>query len=229
MLTVIIPVTPGRVPEITAAVASARQPNVEVLVVVDGPWSGDVAGADTVVVLGRNYGVGTARMAGALHAQYDYLFFLDSDDTMIPGAAARAIDDLDRYAAVLYRARGASAASAKPEFEAGVLARGAIADHWAAHGITSRIANMTVRRDALLAVGGFPGLPRMEDWLTWAAINERYEVLVSDFVARTYTEHPGQVTAAAWPEWITGLAAVWIPALRAARTGGPWRGSGQRR
>lgn len=228
MLTVIIPVTPDRLHEITAAVASARQPNVEVLVVVDGPWSGDVAGADTVVVLGRNYGVGTARMAGALHAQHDLLFFLDSDDTMIPGAAARAIDDLGRYAAVLYRARGASAI-AEPEFGAGVLARGAIADHWAEHGITSHIATMSVRRGALLVVGGFPGLPRMEDWLTWAAINERYEVLVSDFVARTYAEHPGQVTAAAWPEWITGLAAVWIPALRAARTGGSRRGNGPRR
>lgn len=222
MLTVIIPVTPDRIHEITTAASSARQPNVEVLVVVDGTWSGDVSGADTVIVLGRNYGVGTARVVGALHARHDLLFFLDSDDTMIPGAAARAIDDLNRYVAVLYRARGASAVT-EPEFEAGVLARGSIADHWAEHGITSHIAHMTVRRDALLSVGGFTGLPRMEDWLTWAAINERYEVLVSDFIARTYTEHPGQVTAAAWPEWITGLAAVWIPALRAARTNGPWR------
>lgn len=213
MLSVIIPVTPARIGEVGPAIESARQPGTEVIVVVDGPWDGDpLDGADATLVLDRNVGAGTARVAGALHASCDLLFFLDSDDQMLPGAAVRARDDLAEYAAVLYRLEGV-----EPEYPAGVLAPGTVADLWLARGITSHAAAVTVRRDVFFAAGAYPGLPRMEDWLFWAAVNERHPVLVSDFVARTYTRHPGQVTEAPWPGWVKNLAAVWIPSLVAQR------------
>ncbi|MFI1421773.1 CDP-glycerol glycerophosphotransferase family protein [Streptomyces sp. NPDC020731] len=48
-----------------------------------------------VVHLPRNVGLGRARNAGMPHATGDYLFFLDSDDTLTPGALRAMADRLD--------------------------------------------------------------------------------------------------------------------------------------
>ncbi|MCX4994026.1 bifunctional glycosyltransferase/CDP-glycerol:glycerophosphate glycerophosphotransferase [Streptomyces longwoodensis] len=49
----------------------------------------------TALHLPENAGLGRARNAGMPHATGDYLFFLDSDDTLTPGALAALADRLD--------------------------------------------------------------------------------------------------------------------------------------
>lgn len=225
LLGVVVPVGPGRLDEVDVAVHSVRRADVdgvcEIIVVVDGPYepgARDVAGADVTVRLDRTYGPGTARLAGALRSTCESLFFLDSDDEMQPDAPQRALADLADHAAVMYATADADGWGLAPrDFTAGVLDRGGIADRWLAGPIRQRAANLCVRREVLLAAGGFSGLPRMEDWLVWAAISESHSVLVSDFVARTYRDNPGGVIAGGWPKWLGGLAATWIPALVRAR------------
>ncbi|NED06386.1 glycosyltransferase family 2 protein, partial [Streptomyces sp. SID6648] len=47
-----------------------------------------------VLHLEENVGLGRARNAGMPHASGDYLFFLDSDDTLTPGALRAMADRL---------------------------------------------------------------------------------------------------------------------------------------
>jgi glycosyltransferase involved in cell wall biosynthesis len=52
-----------------------------------------------VLHLPENVGLGRARNAGLPHATGDFLFFLDSDDTLTPGALRAIADRLDETAA----------------------------------------------------------------------------------------------------------------------------------
>lgn len=65
--------------------------SVEVVVVIDGKDDGSVSSLVSrefpgvkVISLGRSMGSNAARMAGVVESRYDYIAFLDDDDTWVP-------------------------------------------------------------------------------------------------------------------------------------------------
>jgi glycosyltransferase involved in cell wall biosynthesis len=87
-VSVVIP-TVGRA-TLERAVNSVRQqtyPRVEVIVVVDGPQTVEVA-ADRVAVTGGGTGGGFARQLGTSLASGDYVAYLDDDDEWMPSKLA---------------------------------------------------------------------------------------------------------------------------------------------
>ncbi|MFE9835089.1 CDP-glycerol glycerophosphotransferase family protein [Streptomyces sp. NPDC005551] len=106
---VIVPVfkVQGFLRECLDSVLEQSYPDLEVIAVDDcspdgcGAILDEYADRDprvTVLHLPRNVGLGRARNAGMPHATGDFLFFLDSDDTLTPGALRAMADRLDETA-----------------------------------------------------------------------------------------------------------------------------------
>jgi len=149
------------------AVASARaEPGVEVVVIDDG--STDPASlqelarleGDGVRVLRQaNRGPGPARLSGVAATAAALLFALDADDILEPGALAALADALER---------DQQAAFAWGDYEEfGTKHERYRAPRtfmpWSSTYLNLYFAPILVRREALLAVGGWPA-SRYEDW-----------------------------------------------------------------
>ncbi|MGW7267277.1 bifunctional glycosyltransferase/CDP-glycerol:glycerophosphate glycerophosphotransferase [Streptomyces sp. NPDC054842] len=106
---VIVPVykVQGFLRECLDSVLEQSYPDLEVIAVDDRSPDGCAAILDEyadrdprvrVLHLPENVGLGRARNAGMPHATGDFLFFLDSDDTLTPGALRAMADRLDETA-----------------------------------------------------------------------------------------------------------------------------------
>lgn len=152
---------------------------------------------------GRRGGPGVARTLALSRAQGTYVKALDADDMLPPGALARDLDALTRNPDIPWAASrvldflpDGSTVGFDQDPPPGPLERGAVLDHWAAHDYRSPVhpATLFVRRDLLLALGGWMALPASEDTGLLLALNA---VSRGWFTAETgllYRKWAGQVT-----------------------------------
>lgn len=155
---------------------------------------------------GRAGRAAMARTIGLARAEGQYVKVLDADDMLTPGALARDLSALlgnpgvswatSRVLDLLPDGTTVGFDQDPPE---GVIERGAVLEHWQAHDYRAQVhpATLIMRRDLLLALGGWMALPASEDTGLLLALNA---VSVGWFTADTgllYRKWPGQVTSQA--------------------------------
>lgn len=126
-------------------------------------------GSGTNVVRQHNSGPAAARMTGVRSTSAPYVFPLDADDLVAPGALTALADALDRDP-------DAVIAWGDTEMfgDANVYVRKARAlDPWQITYVNPIPTATMIRRDALLAVGGWQLDLGYEDWDLWQAFAER--------------------------------------------------------
>ena len=165
---------------LTEAVRSAQaQDRIDELVVVDD-GSTDPATlsvfrsleAEAVSVVRRpNGGLGAARMTGVLATSSEYIFCLDADDRLAPGALAAlaAALDGDRGLALAWGDYQLFGARSWRQETAPSL------DPWQISYQNDIPASIMVRREALLAAGGWELRGGYEDWDMLMGLAERGE------------------------------------------------------
>ncbi|WP_433341221.1 glycosyltransferase family 2 protein [Streptomyces sp. CA-253872] len=153
---------------------------------------------------GRAGRAAMARMLGLARARGEVVKVLDADDQLPPGALARDIAALEGRpdigwvtSRVLDLLPDGSTAGFEGDPPVGKLARGSVLDYWRTHDFRASVhpATLAVRRDLLLAVGGWMALPASEDTGLLLALSA---VSAGWFNAETgllYRKWPGQVTS----------------------------------
>ena len=158
-----------------------------------------------VVSLPENVGPSGARNHGVRLAQTRFVAFLDDDDAWLPAKVGRQLGYL--------KGSGANLVCGRAEVidSRGVL----LPERWTTYpesltwpGVLFRNpvqgpGSALVRRDALLAVGGFPEKFRIgEDWLLWARIARQAPLHFVDEVITRYRLHDHQAAAGQTLTWI---------------------------
>ncbi|MFK4103767.1 glycosyltransferase family 2 protein [Streptomyces sp. NPDC019531] len=165
---------------------------------------------------GRPGGPGVARTIALAHAIGPYVKVLDADDLLTPGALARDLAALEADPALgwatsraLDRLPDGSTVGFPDGPDEGPLAPGALLAHWKAHAFPQVVpGTLFVRRELLLALGGWMALPASEDTGLLLAL---------DAVSRGwFTAEPGLLYRK-WEGQVTGQAAHVDTVERAAR------------
>ncbi|MFE3033271.1 glycosyltransferase family 2 protein [Streptomyces canus] len=120
---------------------------------------------------GRPGGPGVARTVALAHATGPYVKVLDADDLLTPGALARDLAALEADPALgwatcraLDRLPDGTTVGSPDDPEEGPLPPGALLAHWKAHALPRVVpGTLFVRRELLLALGGWMALPASED------------------------------------------------------------------
>ncbi|PNE36273.1 glycosyltransferase family 2 protein [Streptomyces noursei] len=183
---------------------------------------------------GRPGGPGVARTIALSRADGDYVKVLDADDQLTPGVLARDLAALEgdrglgwATSRVLDLLPDGSTVGFEGDPEAGPIERGAILDFWTAHDFRAQVhpASLCIRRDLLLALGGWMALPASEDTGLLLALNATSRGWFSSEVGLLYRKWPGQVTSQAShvdaAERAARMAVVAARARELARF--PWR------
>ncbi|MFJ2743598.1 glycosyltransferase family 2 protein [Streptomyces sp. NPDC087440] len=166
---------------------------------------------------GRRGGPGVARTIALAHADGDYVKILDADDQLAPGALARDLAALEAdpsigwaTSRVLDLLPDGSTAGFPGDPEPGPIERGEVLDFWKANNFRASVhpATLFVRRDLLVALGGWMALPASEDTGLLLALNSVARGWFSAEVGLHYRKWEGQAT---------GQAAHVDPAERDAR------------
>lgn len=152
---------------------------------------------------GRRGGECVTRTMCLSRAEGELIKVLDADDMLTPGALAREIDVMSKHpdvgwttARVLDLLPDGSTAGFELDPPGGRLRRGSVLTHWRAHGYRAQVhaATLCMRRDLVMALGGWMALPASSDTgllLAADAISDGY------FIAETglmYRKWPGQAT-----------------------------------
>lgn len=152
---------------------------------------------------GRPGGPGVARTMALAYADGEYVKILDADDQLPPGALARdlAVLEGDRSigwttSRVLDLMPDGSTVGFDQDPEDGPIERGAVLDHWKAHNYRAQVhpATLFVRRDLLLALGGWMALPASEDTGLLLALDAVSRGWFTREVGLLYRKWPGQAT-----------------------------------
>lgn len=153
---------------------------------------------------GRSGGPGVARTLALGHADGEYVKVLDADDQLLPGALARDLAALESdpslgwaTSRVLDLLPDGTTAGFPGDPAPGPIERGAVLDHWAAHDYRAQVhpATLFVRRDLLVALGGWMALPASEDTGLLLALNAVARGWFSAEVGLLYRKWPGQATS----------------------------------
>ena len=160
-----------------AAVQSAlHQEPLELVVVNDGSTDpvtlsvlSDLVRQGIRVVNQENRGLSEARMCGVAATSAQYIFPLDADDRLAPHCLSPLADALDRnpHAAVAWGDLHTFGDAELVERKADEL------DAWLITHINVVPGTSLIRRDALLAVGGWRLRHGYEDWDLWMSLVER--------------------------------------------------------
>lgn len=166
---------------------------------------------------GRPGGPGVARTIALAHTEAAYVKVLDADDLLTPGALARDLAALEADPTLGWATSRAldllpdgSTVGFPDDPDEGPVERGTVLDFWRANDFRAQVhpATLFVRRDLLLALGGWMALPASEDTGLLLALN---------CVSRGwFTREPGLLYRK-WAGHVTGQAAHVDPAERAAR------------
>ncbi|MFI8457648.1 glycosyltransferase family A protein [Kitasatospora sp. NPDC085464] len=152
---------------------------------------------------GRHGRAGMARTMGLSRATGQFVKVLDADDMLPPGTLARDAavlaarpDVAWTTSRVLDLLPDGSTVGFDQDPSAGPIERGEVLAHWKAHDFRAQVhpATLCVRRDLLLALGGWMALPASEDTGLLMALNA---VSRGWFLAETgllYRKWPGQST-----------------------------------
>jgi len=156
---------------------------------------------------GRRGGPGVARTMALSRAESgDFIKVLDADDVLPPGALARDLaaltaDDSIGWATsrVLDLLPDGSTKGFDGDPEPGPVERGAVLEYWKAHDFRAPVhpASLCIRRDLLLALGGWMALPASEDTGLLLALNTVSRGWFTSEVGLHYRKWPGQVTSQA--------------------------------
>ncbi|QHC26305.1 glycosyltransferase family 2 protein [Streptomyces sp. GS7] len=155
---------------------------------------------------GRPGGPGVARTIALAQADGEYVKVLDADDQLPPGTLARDLAALEgdrgigwATSRVLDLLPDGSTAGFDGDPEPGPIERGAVLDFWKAHDFLAQVhpATLFVRRDLLLALGGWMALPASEDTGLLLALNAVSRGWFSAEVGLLYRKWPGQATGQA--------------------------------
>lgn len=205
MISVIIPLynKVGRIADTLDSVLAQTFDDFEVVVVNDGSTDGSDAivrqckDARVRIIDQPNGGVSAARNRGIEEARGEYMAFLDADDEWAPDYLATQAALAKRFPECAVFASNYSFCDALGAFSATVIRNlpfdaecGELTNYFcvasAGHPPLWTSAVM-VRREAMLAIGGFPvGVPNGEDLLTWARLAVRYRIAYSKSVKATY-------------------------------------------
>lgn len=155
---------------------------------------------------GRPGGPGTARTLALAHADGEYVRILDADDQLPPGALARDLAALEAdrtigwaTSRVLDLLPDGTTVGFDGDPDNGPVERGAVLDYWSAHDYRAQVhpATLFVRRELLLALGGWMALPASEDTGLLLALNSTSRGWFSSEVGLLYRKWPGQATSQA--------------------------------
>lgn len=155
---------------------------------------------------GRPGGPGVARTIALAHAEGDYVKILDADDQLTPGTLARDLAALEgdptigwATSRVLDLLPDGSTVGFPGDPDHGPVERGAVLGFWKANGFRAQVhpATLFVRRDLLLALGGWMALPASEDTGLLLALNSVSRGWFSAEVGLLYRKWEGQVTGQA--------------------------------
>ncbi|MEW1660443.1 glycosyltransferase [Streptomyces sp. NPDC093707] len=152
---------------------------------------------------GRPGGPGVARTLALSQAAGEYVKVLDADDQLAPGALARDLAALEGDRGIGWATSRAldllpdgSTVGFEGDPEPGPIEHGAVLDFWAAHDFRAQVhpATLCVRRDLLLALGGWMALPASEDTGLLLALNATSRGWFTPEVGLLYRKWPGQAT-----------------------------------
>ncbi|WP_330305821.1 MULTISPECIES: glycosyltransferase family 2 protein [unclassified Streptomyces] len=155
---------------------------------------------------GRPGGPGVARTVALAHADGEYVKVLDADDQLAPGTLARDLAALENdrtvgwaTSRVLDFMPDGSTVGFPGDPDNGPIERGAVLDYWKANGFRAQVhpATLFVRRDLLLALGGWMALPASEDTGLLLALNSVSRGWFSEEVGLLYRKWEGQATGQA--------------------------------
>ncbi|MEU9333094.1 glycosyltransferase family 2 protein [Streptomyces sp. NPDC048290] len=155
---------------------------------------------------GRPGGPGVARTIALAHADGEYVKVLDADDQLPPGALARDVAALEAdptvgwtTSRVLDLLPDGSTAGFPGDPDPGPIERGAVLDFWTANSFRAQVhpATLCVRRDLLVALGGWMALPASEDTGLLLALNAVSRGWFSPEVGLLYRKWEGQATGQA--------------------------------
>lgn len=155
---------------------------------------------------GRPGGPGVARTIALARADGEYVKILDADDLLAPGALARDLAALEgdrtlgwATSRVLDFLPDGTTVGFPGDPDHGPIERETLLEHWKTHGFRARVhpATLFVRRDLLLALGGWMALPASEDTGLLLALNSVSRGWFSAEVGLLYRKWEGQVTGQA--------------------------------
>ncbi|WP_073951528.1 glycosyltransferase family 2 protein [Streptomyces kebangsaanensis] len=152
---------------------------------------------------GRAGRAAMARTMGLSRARGEYVKVLDADDMLTPGTLARDIAALAggeigwTTSRVLDLLPDGSTVGFDQDPPAGPIETGAVLDHWKAHDYRAQVhpATLCMRRDLLLALGGWMALPASEDTGLLLALNAVSRGWFHAEVGLLYRKWPGQSTS----------------------------------
>ncbi|MFB7653740.1 MULTISPECIES: glycosyltransferase family 2 protein [unclassified Streptomyces] len=154
----------------------------------------------------RQAGPGVARTMALAHADGEYVKVLDADDRLAPGSLARDLAALEADPGLGWATSRAldllpdgSTAGFPGDPAHGPIERGTVLDFWRANDFRAQVhpATLLVRRDLLLALGGWMALPASEDTGLLLALNCVSRGWFTEEVGLLYRKWEGQVTGQA--------------------------------
>ncbi|PJM93554.1 glycosyltransferase family 2 protein [Streptomyces sp. CB01373] len=154
---------------------------------------------------GRAGRAAMARTMGLSRARGEYVKVLDADDMLTPGTLARDIAALANgeigwtTSRVLDLLPDGSTVGFDQDPPAGPVEMGAVLDHWKANAYRAQVhpATLCMRRDLVLALGGWMALPASEDTGLLLALNAVSRGWFHAETGLLYRKWPGQVTSQA--------------------------------
>ena len=155
---------------------------------------------------GRSGRAGVARTMALSRAAGRLVKVLDADDMLTPGVLARDLAALREHPDISWTTSRAldllpdgSTVTFPTDPPEGPIERGAVLAHWKAHDHRAQVhpATLCIRRDLLLALGGWMALPASEDTGLLLALNAVGRGWFSRETGLLYRKWPGQVTSQA--------------------------------
>lgn len=153
---------------------------------------------------GRRGGACVARTMCLSRADGELIKVLDADDMLTPGTLAREIAVMTQYpdigwttARVLDLLPDGSTAGFELDPPGGRLKRGAVRTHWMSHRYRAQVhpATLCIRRDLVMALGGWMALPASSDTGLLMAADAVSDGYFIEETGLLYRKWPGQVTS----------------------------------
>lgn len=204
-ITVITPTTldPDRVDWLLQLNETLTAAGVEHVVVVDGTRKPDPNLVGKVITLGKKVGAAAARNYGLAASTGRYVTSADDDDTVPVEGLLRRAQVLQDTAPLGWVAGyladittgGDRIGVWKNKARVGINLPGDVFDAWEGPDAEFPIAptGLMIRRNVLLAEGGWGGLPQAEDFCMALRVTGRHPGELLNSVVYEYRKHPGQM------------------------------------